>query len=89
MSDSTFQINVTVAGLPDASIIKCSRGVNIKPDIPINEAKSKGPFDVIVLPGGVGGAKAMSESEIVGELLKDQEKSGRLIAAICAGKDDD
>lgn len=39
----------------------------------------------MVLPGGLGGAKALAESDIVGELLQNQEKSGRLIAAICAG----
>lgn len=51
----------------------------------MEEAKNKGPYDVIVLPGGLGGAKAMAESKIVGELLQDQEKNGRLVAAICAG----
>lgn len=82
---TNFQIEVTIAGLPDDSLIKCSRGVHIKPDIPIAEAKSKGPFDVLVLPGGLGGAKAMAESTVIGELLKEQETGGRLIAAICAG----
>lgn len=77
-------INVTIAGLPDSSNVKCSRGVKIVPDIGVSEAKSKGPFDVIVLPGGLGGAKALAESKVVGELLQDQEKNGRLIAAICA-----
>ncbi|CAH1155524.1 unnamed protein product [Phaedon cochleariae] len=77
-------IAVTIAGLPDSSLVKCSRGVNIKPDIAVSEAKSRGPFDVLVLPGGLGGAKAMAESQEVGALLKEQEKSGRIIAAICA-----
>lgn len=99
-----FQIDVTVAGLPDSNIVKCSRDVNIKPDIGnvkiflkiildnsykflgVSNASSKGPFDVIVLPGGLGGSKAMAESEVVGQLLKEQEKAGRWIAAICAGK---
>ncbi|ENN71562.1 hypothetical protein YQE_11664, partial [Dendroctonus ponderosae] len=75
-------IQVTVAGLPDSAVVKCSRDVNIKPDIGVSEAK--GPYDVLVLPGGLGGSKAMAESEAVGELLKEQEKAGRWIAAICA-----
>lgn len=41
-------------------------------------------FDALLLPGGLGGAKAMSESATLGRLLKTQEQSGRLIAAICA-----
>ena len=41
-------------------------------------------FDCIVLAGGLNGAKNMAESQLVGELLKNQEKSGKFIAAICA-----
>lgn len=37
-----------------------------------------------VLPGGLGGAKAMSASKLVGDLLKYQESKDKLIAAICA-----
>lgn len=37
-----------------------------------------------VLPGGLGGAKALAASALVGELLKNQEKNGKLIGAICA-----
>lgn len=72
--------------MPDSSVVKCSRGVQIKPDISVEDAKSKGPYDVIVLPGGLGGSKALAESKTVGDLLLEQEKSGRLIAAICAGE---
>uniref|UniRef100_T1H3Q0 DJ-1/PfpI domain-containing protein n=1 Tax=Megaselia scalaris TaxID=36166 RepID=T1H3Q0_MEGSC len=41
-------------------------------------------FDVIVMPGGLGGSKAMASSSLVGEILKRQESGGRFIAAICA-----
>lgn len=37
-----------------------------------------------VLPGGLGGAKAFAASSLIGGLLQHQEKSGKLIAAICA-----
>lgn len=75
---------MTVAGLPDASPVKCSRGVVIVPDISITDASSKGPFDALILPGGLGGAKTLAESKEVGSLLKQQESAGRIIAAICA-----
>lgn len=75
---------MTVAGIPDANPIKCSRDVVIKPDISICEVKSKGPFDVLVLPGGLGGAKTLASTKEVGDLLKEQESAGRFIAAICA-----
>nr|CAI5851400.1 unnamed protein product [Callosobruchus analis] len=67
-------IEVTVAGLPDGSVVECSRGIHIKPTIPIGNAKCGGPYDVLVLPGGLGGSKALASSKEVGELLKEQEQ---------------
>jgi protein DJ-1 len=45
---------------------------------------AKESFDCVVLPGGLGGAKAMADSKEVGELLKKYEADGKIIAAICA-----
>ncbi|GJQ81329.1 hypothetical protein Trydic_g20541 [Trypoxylus dichotomus] len=77
-------IDVSIAGLPDKNPVKSARDVAIIPDIGISEAADAGPFDVMVLPGGLGCARAMAESEEVGKLLKDQESKGRKVAAICA-----
>lgn len=41
-------------------------------------------YDVVVLPGGLGGANAFAASDLVKQILQAQEKAGRLIAAICA-----
>jgi putative intracellular protease/amidase len=41
-------------------------------------------FDLVVVPGGLGGANVMRESHLVGEVLKSFEKRGKLISAICA-----
>jgi 4-methyl-5(b-hydroxyethyl)-thiazole monophosphate biosynthesis len=41
-------------------------------------------FDMIVLPGGHNGAVALKESEKVQSILKDFDKKGKLIGAICA-----
>jgi len=41
-------------------------------------------FDAVVLPGGGPGAKALAANAAVGKLLRAQEKSGRVVAAICA-----
>jgi len=74
---------VTVAGLNGCEPVKCSRDVVIVPDKSLEQAIDQ-PYDVVVLPGGLGGSNAMCESKAVGELLRIQESSGRLIAAICA-----
>jgi len=78
-----WQIKVTVAGLNDAEAVKCSRDVQILPDTSLAKVSSD-KFDVVVLPGGLGGSNAMGESSLVGDILKNQESSGGLIAAICA-----
>ncbi|KAJ9592476.1 hypothetical protein L9F63_015892 [Diploptera punctata] len=78
-------ISVTVAGLNGKDPVKCSREVVICPDAGLDEALTKGPYDVVVLPGGLGGAKLLLHTSCaVGKLLQEQEKEGRLIAAICA-----
>lgn len=78
------KINVTLAGLEGSDPVVCSRGVKLVPDTSLDEAVLKGPFDVVVLPGGLGGAKKLAESDKVKRVLQDQEKANRLIAAVCA-----
>lgn len=75
---------MTVAGLEGSEPVKCSRDVMIVPDKSLDDAVTEQVYDVIVLPGGLGGSTAMSNSKAVGELLQKQESAGRLIAAICA-----
>ena len=43
-----------------------------------------GDWDCVLLPGGGPGAAALSASQEVGKLLRQQEEAGRMIAAICA-----
>ncbi|XP_055319996.1 protein dj-1beta-like isoform X2 [Sitodiplosis mosellana] len=76
-------VNVTVAGVANAEPTKCSRDVTIMPDKSLQDV-AKDVFDVVILPGGLGGTDAFVNSPLVGEVLKAQESSGRLIAAICA-----
>ena len=75
-------IEVTLAGLDGAGAVTCSRNVKVVPDCALSDAQ--GMFDVIVLPGGAKGAENLAQSLAVQKLLQAQEKSGRLIAAVCA-----
>lgn len=78
-------IKVTIAGLAGKDPVQCSRDVVICPDTSLEDARKEGPYDVVVLPGGNLGAQNLSESAVVKEILKEQEKRKGLIAAICAG----
>ena len=80
------QIETTLASVSedDCMVIKCSRDVKIQADATLKEAISKGPYDVIVLPGGLKGAQNLASSNAVKELLIEQNARGSLIAAVCA-----
>jgi protein DJ-1 len=75
-------IDVTVAGIDGADPVRCSRGVMITPDVALDDVG--GIFDALVLPGGAEGARRLAESRKVGDLLKDHQLGGRIVAAICA-----
>ena len=51
----------------------------------LENAIKQSPFNAIILPGGLKGAEALCESSTVGELLKQHEDGGSIVAAICAG----
>ncbi|XP_071453222.1 protein dj-1beta [Hetaerina americana] len=76
------EIKVDVAGLDGIAPVKCSRDVVITPDISLDDASSQS-YDVVVLPGGKA-SQTLADSEKVGNIIREQEKSGRLVAAICA-----
>jgi putative intracellular protease/amidase len=50
----------------------------------LDEALTKGPFDVVVLPGGLGGSKQLAASGKVKQVLQSQETAGGFVAAVCA-----
>lgn len=66
--------NKTVTGAHDIPVIA---------DTTFEEADFS-DVDVLVLPGGMPGAKNLNEHEGVKELLLNYNKQGKLIAAICA-----
>lgn len=74
---------VTVASVGEDLTITASRGTRIIADVSIADCKGK-EWDLIALPGGMPGAKNLSENVVLVELLKNQKEKGRLYAAICA-----
>ncbi|KAJ3366073.1 Protein deglycase DJ-1zDJ-1 [Allomyces javanicus] len=79
-------IDVTVAGLTGSEPIKCSRGVVIVPDTALDACKNK-HYDVVVLPGGMDGARAFEKSKDVHALIAAHLTATdkcRHVAIICA-----
>ncbi|KAG7209875.1 hypothetical protein KM043_011477 [Ampulex compressa] len=75
---------VTIASVTDNENVKCSRDVKLCADVKISNMKNDDKYDVLILPGGLGGSKTFASSSEVGKLLQEQEKEDRVIAAICA-----
>jgi len=76
------EIEVTVAGLDDRTVT-CSRGTMLVADTTLAEARSH-DYDMVVLPGGAGGARNLDADPRIHELLRETAEAGRYTAAICA-----
>ncbi|MCP5419482.1 MAG: DJ-1/PfpI family protein [Gammaproteobacteria bacterium] len=76
------EIEVVAAGL-EPGPVTASRRVVLMPDVVLDEVLDR-PFDMIVLPGGLGGAQRLQADERITGLLQRTAAAGRYTAAICA-----
>ncbi len=75
-------VEVVTAGLAPGPV-RASRGTVIVPDTTLDEALRQ-DYDMVVLPGGMPGAKHLNEDPRVKALLRKMADSGRFTGAICA-----
>lgn len=74
-------IEVIVAGV--ATLTPCgSKKITLSADAWVDEIQ--GPFDAVILPGGIPGADNLAASGAVKELCVSTMENGGLVAAICA-----
>ena len=76
-------VTVVVAGL-EAGAITASRGVVLLPETTLSEILDRDDFDMVVLPGGLGGAQRLEADQRIAALLRRMAEKGRYVAAICA-----
>ncbi|KAG2174295.1 hypothetical protein INT43_004318 [Umbelopsis isabellina] len=84
------EIRVTTAGvgLKNGTYAECSRGVKILPDVEVEHVGvswNEEDYDAIVIPGGAGGAKILSENAQVTRLVSSFYEKQKVVAFICAG----
>lgn len=77
------EIEVIVGYLGESNLILGANGITIQADIPLKEIDVD-TLDMIVLPGGWGGTKALASDETIQNILKKMDKNNKLIGAICA-----
>ena len=75
-------IDVVTAGLAPGPV-KASRGTVIVPDTTLDAVLDQ-DFDMVVLPGGMPGAKHLNEDARIKALLKRMAEAGKFTCAICA-----
>lgn len=76
-------VDVVVAGLAGAGPVLGSRGITVVAEVGLDDVVDRA-FDVVALPGGIGGTLAMRDDPRVIAAVQASAAEGRLIAAICA-----
>jgi DJ-1 family protein len=77
------EIETIVAGLT-TNPIPASRATRHLADIHLADVDHAREFEIVVLPGGVEGAKRLGENPLVGAWLNRQRERNAWVAAICA-----
>jgi protein deglycase len=77
------EIEVLIGAVKAEPYVTGAHNIILQTDC-IVERVSADMIDMIVLPGGWGGTRALAEDENVQNLLKDMDAKGKNIAAICA-----
>lgn len=76
-------VTVVAAGVAGDGPVVASRGVTLVPDAPLAAVVDEA-FDVVVLPGGLGGVERLAADVRVRRLVQTRSAEGRFVAAICA-----
>jgi len=74
---------VVTVSITDDLMVCGAHGVSVEADA-IIQCVDTSDADLLILPGGMPGAKNLLECEMVVEALVEQNREGKLIGAICA-----
>ena len=75
-------LEVVLAGVAGAQPCRGSRGIVVSPDCALSD--SRGPWDLVVFPGGLKAAESMASDPRIIDLVQQQQAQALPVAAICA-----
>lgn len=76
-------VEVTTASIHEDLLIESSHGIRFQADA-LARSLAYEEFDMVVLPGGLGGTNNLAASPLVAEVVTRFADQGKLVAAICA-----
>ena len=77
-------IEIKTVSIGDSLMVESAHGVQVKADMMFSEA-NLADADLLLIPGGMPGAKNIDEHKGVRQALLKQAEQNKLIGAICAG----
>jgi 4-methyl-5(b-hydroxyethyl)-thiazole monophosphate biosynthesis len=77
------EIDVTAAGLREGTV-EGSHGIKVIPDLALDKI-DPADFDALVLPGGFPGFVNLGEDQRVLQMIREMDRAGKWVAAICGG----
>jgi len=76
-------IEVVVASLDSNKLVEGANGIKVEADTSIPNVDID-ELEMVVLPGGWGGTHALADDENIQTILKEMDRKGKQIGAICA-----
>ena len=76
-------VEVTMASITEDEFVRSSHGVNVEMDAVLGEVDVL-DYDAIILPGGMPGTMNLGVDVAVTGALKQMNRDGKIVAAICA-----
>ena len=80
--DIIRRANITCDLIGLKEVVEGGHGIIIRCDKVLNHALVE--YDMVILPGGYGGADKMKNSETLISFLKEMDEKGKYICAMCA-----
>lgn len=79
------EIAVNTIAIGDSLQVLGAHDVEVKADRHIDDLLKPDLYEAIVIPGGMPGATNLRDDQRVIKMIKEMNKKGKLVAAICAG----